>query len=374
MRFDLSCLAALAAAAALASSLSLAAPVQAPLERAALNTAQADHRVLLGVARAGSRLVAVGERGLILLSDDDGKRWRQVKVPVAMTLTAVAFATPQAGWAVGHAGIVLHTEDGGASWSRQLDGVAIGKLLAEAAKASAASGNADAQRMAAVAQQFVGDGPDKPFLDLHFSDERNGMLVGAYGLMLRTEDGGKSWQSMMGRVDNPKGLHLYAIAVRGDVIWLAGEQGFLARSGDGGKTFARVEPPYRGSYFTLTALPDGEVIVGGLKGNVFRSAERGARFDKVEGFFPVSLSASAVLKDGRILFSNQAGQLFVSTDQGRSVKMLPQDRAAPLNAISQADDGGIIVAGVRGITRLALSASSNAPSNTAANAVPGAIK
>ena len=314
---------------------------------------------------------SAGERGLILLSDDDGKRWRQAKVPVAMTLTAVSFATPQAGWAVGHAGVVLHTADGGASWRRQLDGIAIGKLLTEAAKASAASGNADAERMAAVARQFVGDGPDKPFLDLYFSDERNGILIGAYGLILRTEDGGKSWQSMMGRVDNPKGLHLYAIAVRGDVIWLAGEQGFLARSGDGGKTFARVEPPYRGSYFMLTALPDGEVIVGGLKGNVFRSVERGARFDKVDGFFPVSLSASAVLKDGRIVFSNQAGQLFVSTDQGRSVKLLPQDRAAPLNAISQAADGSVIVAGVRGIARLA---SSNAPSNATAAAAPGAIK
>lgn len=370
MRFDFSCFAALAAAAALASSLLHAAPVPAPLEREALNTAQADHRVLLGVARAGSRLVAVGERGLIVLSDDDGSSWRQAKVPVAVTLTAVSFATPKTGWAVGHAGVVLHTEDGGATWGRQLDGIAIGKLLTEAAKASATSGNADAERTAAVARQFVGDGPDKPFLDLHFSDERNGILIGAYGLMLRTEDGGKSWQSMMGRVDNPKGLHLYAIAVRGDTIWLAGEQGFLARSGDAGKTFARVEPPYRGSYFTLTTLADGEVIVGGLKGNVFRSAERGARFDKVEGFFPVSLSASVVLKDGKMVFSNQAGQLFVSTDQGHSVKLLPQDRAAPLNAIAQAADGSVIVAGVRGIARLASSVSSSTP----ATAVPGAIK
>lgn len=370
MRFDLPCFAAMAAAAALASSLSHAAPVPAPLERAALSTAQADHRVLLGVARAGFRLVAVGERGLILLSDDSGKRWRQAKVPVAVTLTAVSFATPKAGWAVGHAGIVLHTGDGGETWSRQLDGVAVGKLLVQAAQASAASGTADAQRMAAVARQFVGDGPDKPFLDLHFIDERNGILVGAYGLILRTGDGGKTWQSMMGRVDNPKGLHLYAIAVRGDTIWLAGEQGFLARSGDGGSTFAHVEPPYRGSYFTLAALADGEVIAGGLKGNVFRSADHGARFDKVAGFFPVSLSANAVLQDAKIVFSNQAGQLFVSTDHGRSVKLLAQDHPAPLNAISQAADGSIIVAGVRGVARLASSASSRAP----ATAAPGAIK
>src|SRR5690349_8937389 len=37
--------------------------------------------LLLDVARAGSRLVAVGDRGHVLLSDDEGGTWRQVIVP-----------------------------------------------------------------------------------------------------------------------------------------------------------------------------------------------------------------------------------------------------------------------------------------------------
>jgi photosystem II stability/assembly factor-like uncharacterized protein len=319
-----------------------AASVANPLEREASAAVQAEGRVLLGLARAGSRLVAVGERGLILLSDDDGKSWRQAKVPVAVTLTAARFPTPKSGWAVGHAGVVLHTVDGGETWARQLDGKAVTGILTEAAKASGSA------QLSAVAQQFAGDGPDKPFLDLHFQDERHGILVGAYGLVLRTENAGKTWQPLMDRIDNPKGLHIYAIAVRGDSILLAGEQGFLAHSADGGKTFARVEAPYRGSYFTLAALPDGGVVIGGLKGNAFRSID-GVRFEKVEGFIPVSLSASAVLADGKIVFSNQVGQLFVSGDQGHSVRPVPQFHAAPLAAVAQAANGNIVVAGVRGV-------------------------
>ena len=34
---------------------------------------------LLDVASAGQRLVAVGERGHVLLSDDQGKTWRQAR-------------------------------------------------------------------------------------------------------------------------------------------------------------------------------------------------------------------------------------------------------------------------------------------------------
>jgi photosystem II stability/assembly factor-like uncharacterized protein len=316
------------------------APVANPLQRAAAPAVQAAGRVLLGLARAGARLVAVGERGLVLLSDDHGKSWRQAKAPVAVTLTAVQFPTPQSGWAVGHGGIVLHTDDGGETWVRQLDGNAVGKLL-EGIPA-----------LAAVARQFVADGPDKPFLDLQFTDARNGYLAGAYGLVLRTGDGGKTWQPLMDRIDNPKGLHIYAIGVRGASIWLAGEQGFLAHSADGGDTFVRVEAPYRGSYFTLAMLPDGAIVIGGLKGNAFRSSDGGAHFERLAGFLPVSLSASALLADGTLLFSSQAGQLYVGGRQGLGVRAVPQPHTAPLSAVVQAANGDLVVAGVRGVASL----------------------
>ena len=81
----------------------------AVLERSALPSAKAERAVLLGLARAGQRLVAVGERGIVLLSDDNGQRWRQAQVPVSVSLTAVQFVDDRRGWAVGHLGVVLHS-------------------------------------------------------------------------------------------------------------------------------------------------------------------------------------------------------------------------------------------------------------------------
>ena len=83
----------------------------------AVKSKLANEALLLGVTRAGKRLVAVGEYGDILLSDDEGQSWHQAKkVPTTVTLTAVDFVDDKTGWAVGHDTVILKTEDGGETW------------------------------------------------------------------------------------------------------------------------------------------------------------------------------------------------------------------------------------------------------------------
>ena len=84
---------------------------------------------LSGMARAGERVIAVGQRGHILFSDDSGKHWQQAVVPVSADLNAVSFPSATQGWAVGGDGVVLHSNDAGATWRKQLDGREIGALL-----------------------------------------------------------------------------------------------------------------------------------------------------------------------------------------------------------------------------------------------------
>ena len=89
-----------------------------------------------GVASQGGRTVAVGPRGLILLSEDGGGSWRQVGSPVSTDLATVRFAGPNVVWAVGHDAVALRSTDGGASWERMLDGRTVLRLLRESAKGS----------------------------------------------------------------------------------------------------------------------------------------------------------------------------------------------------------------------------------------------
>ena len=66
---------------------------------------------------AGSRLVVVGERGHVLLSDDNGASWAQASVPVRVLLTAVHMRGERTGWAVGHDATILRTRDDGETWT-----------------------------------------------------------------------------------------------------------------------------------------------------------------------------------------------------------------------------------------------------------------
>src|SRR5690348_14553614 len=89
------------------------------LDSPALASPLAARGLLNGLASAGDRIVAVGQRGHILWSDDRGAHWQQAQVPVSSDLVAVAFPSPTQGWAVGHDGVILHSADAGKTWTRQ---------------------------------------------------------------------------------------------------------------------------------------------------------------------------------------------------------------------------------------------------------------
>lgn len=333
-----------------------------PLDRPAVPSRSPERAVLLDITQAGNRLVAVGERGIVVISDNAGKSWRQAKVPTSVSLTAVAFHGPKFGWAVGHGGIILHSEDGGESWTRQLDGAAAAKLALDAAqaKASAAPKDAAAQRLLADAERLVSDGPDKPFLDLEFESDTAGFVVGAYGLMFRTEDGGKSWMPWMDRLDNPKGLHINCIRAAGSNVYLAGEQGLFLRSSDGGKSFTRIETPYNGTYFTVAVANSGDIVLAGLRGNAYWSATAGKVLTKSDVPVPISFSASLTEADGTLLFANQAGNLLESHDSGRTMQPLHTVAVPPISAFTQLPDGSLLTVGFAGVFPVSLSGHSPA--------------
>lgn len=332
-----------------------ASGVQDPLDRPAVQVRLPLESVLLDVTYAGKRLVAVGERGLVLLSDDDGINWRQAKVSESVTLTRVRFATPMAGWAVGHYGTILHTGDGGETWTLQMDGIKAAQLALEAAETRLAAepDSSTAERELIAAKWLVQDGPDKPFLNLYFFDDRHGIAIGAYNLIFETADGGETWHPILDRLDNPGGMHLYGIAGVGDTIYIAGEQGVVFRSDDKGRSFSTVETPYSGSYFSVVALQRNEIILAGLRGNAFYSSDSGETWEKVEDLPPITFSATTRLEDGEALLVNQAGQLF--KNQAGVFERLSTPQLPPLASILQLNDGSLLGVGLRGLAQVPLS-------------------
>lgn len=312
-------------------------------ERAAVTTAHPQHAVLLGVTRAGPSIVAVGERGLIAVSDDGAKNWTQSAAPTSVTLVAVRFADAQRGYAVGHAGTVLATADGGRTWVRRLDGKRIAEIELSAARASRQAGALKS------AERLVADGPDKPLLDLHVFDAQRVLVVGAYGIALATTDGGASWTSWRARLDNPKESHLYAVRRRGERIVIAGEQGLLLQSLDGGASFQRLPSPYPGSWFTVELPSETGLLAAGLRGNVWRSDDLGANWTQLASPVPASITASAPRGDGSIMLASQAGLLLVAAPAtGDRLRLVPGPALAPLTGVLPLADGAALALSVHG--------------------------
>lgn len=93
-------------AALLAAGLPLMSLQAAPLQTVpAVQAGNATQATMLAAGWAGERVVAVGDHGVVLLSDDQGRQWRQARsVPLSTPLTGVSFVDARHGWAVGHWG------------------------------------------------------------------------------------------------------------------------------------------------------------------------------------------------------------------------------------------------------------------------------
>lgn len=314
---------------------------------------------LQAIVRAGQgrRLVAAGERGLIVHSDDDGKSWVQARVPVSVTLTALCFADARIGWAVGNMGVVLATEDGGVSWRKSLDGEAGAQLALQAARAwQGNGGRADSARAAVLliedAQRLVDEGPDKPLLGVTLRADGSLLVVGAYGLAFVSKDGGKSWQSQMHRLPNPEGLTYYGVAERGGESLLYGEQGLLLRSTGGDAAFAPLASPDAGSLFGAVSLREGPVLMLGLRGRVWRGVSSKRPWNLIQTHVDAALMAGTQLRDGRVLLAGAAGQVLLSRDGGEHFRPLGLRQRFPYTGVAQAQDGALLLVGVRGLLRL----------------------
>jgi len=296
---------------------------------------QAANSLLLDLAAAGTRLVAVGERGHVLLSEDNGVTWRQAKsVPTRVMLTAVFFADAQYGWAVGHDETILNTADGGETWTRS--------------------------HFAAEAQQ--------PLLDLWFANRVSGIAVGAYGAYFTTNDGGRTWASAKfapppapaaahdGDGLGPPDYHLNRIIGVGNRLYIAAEGGQLYRSDDRGASWRVLPSPYEGSFFGLVPIRGEGLLAFGLRGHLYRSADAGETWSKLDSHTTAMLTDGVAINDLRVVIGGLAGVLLVSRDAGETFRLTQQDDRKGMSALLPGPAGAVVVAGEGGVRTIRLDA------------------
>ncbi|PNG38238.1 glycosyl hydrolase [Pseudomonas protegens] len=284
MKFRVSFTAALLAAAVPLMSLQ-AAPLQAV---SAVQASNATLATMLAAGRAGPRVVAVGDHGVVLLSDDQGMQWRQARsVPLSTPLTGVSFVDAKHGWVVGHWGAILATADGGESWQVQ-------RLATE---------------------------EDRPLFAVHFFNARQGVAVGLWSLVLTTEDGGQTWAEQP--VQAPPGAKRADLNLMGlftdsrGMLYATAEHGQVLHSEDQGKNWRYLDTGYEGTLWSGAVLTDGRLLLGGQRGTLLLGSADGKGFRRVPTQSKGSVTCVTVA-GARVLAVGLDGLSVQSSDGGHS--------------------------------------------------------
>ena len=286
-----------------------------PAPVAAFKAPLAAKAPLLGMARAGPRFVAVGDHGVIVLSDDNGRTWRQAgTVPTRQMLTAVTFVDAKRGFSVGHGGVVLQTVDGGETWTHNHEA-----------------------------------GADVVLLSVWFENANHGIVVGAFGFASATHDGGRTWKEFSIGEGEDQDRHLNAVfALPGVALFIAAEAGTLLRSTDGGATWTKVRLPYNGSLWGGIALRGGAVVFG-MRGHALLSTDQGRTWTDAPTGTDQSWSGGLQLADGAIVLVGLGGAVARSTDGGRSFATTIRPERQTSAAIAEGAPGQLVIVGLNGV-------------------------
>lgn len=294
--------------------------------RPAARVAHAASASLLAAARAGARLVAVGDHGVVLISDDGGAQWRQARsVPVRSALTSVSFADERRGWAVGHWGVVLATEDGGETWRLQRSDTA----------------------------------EDRPLFAVHAFDAQRLLAVGLWSLVLTSADAGRSWMQVAlplpptadGATAKKADLNLFGLFTdaRGR-IHVAAERGMVLRSEDQGANWTYLPTGYKGSFWAGAAPAPGVLVAGGLRGAIYRSADDGRSWSRVDSGSKASIT-SLVVQGQELVALGLDGLLLRSADHGQRFTGTPRSDRAALTAAAPRPDGSLALFSRGGVVK-----------------------
>lgn len=282
---------------------------QAEVSAAQDNKKKNVSKFMLSVDRVSNRLIAVGELGSISLSTDQASSWSKIDSPVDTSLTSVFMLNESTAWAAGHDATIIKTTNGGKHWEIMYSNIEL----------------------------------DAPIFDIWFKDQKNGIAIGAYGLLLITNDGGINWKKeYLGEDD----FHLFSIIEGNDEIFFASEMGGVYQFTDI-NNWKYFNTDYEGSLFNGIVLDDSrELLLFSMQGNILQG--------KDNSWNKVKLATSSVVNHSR--YSKKWGIVAVGADgliihgnNPNELKINYLEDRLPIANVQQLDNGDLVIVGKMGI-------------------------
>jgi photosystem II stability/assembly factor-like uncharacterized protein len=248
--------------------------------------------------------VLLGYRSTMSRSNDGGQTWKKLNQPTKRNLTRLAFLDGKVGWGVGHEGIIYKTENGGDAWTEQQSGTknalfdlavtgpqsvwAIGDVstvlhTTDGGNTWSAHQKSDGTPGLEISSIGVREDmtlaiSDPIFYGVSCVDDNTCFVVGEFGQIRMTTDGGKTWGAGHGSLLGGKAMYRDVMAMPTFLCVKArdaqhavavGTYGAIASTSDGQK-WVWDQSPVGGPLYDIRTLPDGDYLIVGASGVVLR--------------------------------------------------------------------------------------------------------
>lgn len=289
--------------------------------RPALQLPLSNKAVMLDLETNNTNVFAVGERGIILRSADEGASWEQLDSPVDVTLTGISFSSEKEGWIVGHESTILHSVDGGATW-------AINRYKPE---------------------------EEKFYMSVNFVSPQLGYVLGTDGELWVTEDSGKTWEVKILSVEEWYQNHLFAIEKLGKTALVAAERGGVFYSEDGLTDWQAIPSPYEGSFFGVNKLAK-QFVTFGMSGNLYLVDSDSLEWEKIDTETDQFLLDSAASSNAKnLLVVGRGGIILVLNESGQLVKKIENKSRVDYTSVAIQGDNAYLSSMSGGIERISIS-------------------
>jgi photosystem II stability/assembly factor-like uncharacterized protein len=267
-------------------------------------------------ALSKDRVIVIGYGGKVVETRDRGRNWAVLPTGTDVALYGVRFVDDDHGWMVGQDGVILATADGGKTWTKQesnatfeesdgtvkraylfnLDAVDANTVWAVGDRSILTSTTDGGKTWTSRKVQMDSDlsggqalaAADPIFYDVKFVDRKNGWIVGEFGKVLHTADGGETWKEQTKTL--LEGTEFYDLldlptlfgldALDNQKAVAAGLEAHIAGTSDGGQKWA-YEKTDGGDVKLLDPLydvvqfPDGSGWAVGAAGQVVKAEPGG---------------------------------------------------------------------------------------------------
>lgn len=235
-----------------------------------------------------------GDGGYLASTNDGGATWTKYPLNTKEDVNEIYFRNEDNGYIVAGK-LVYSTTDGGQTWQQS-------RIVSDS--------------------EFKGGTP--VFSSIRYSDKKRGLAIGSIvnkrdeiidSLVMRTSDGGDSWQ----RVVIPTKNELFHLDFNGNSHgWIVGDKGLVLATTDSGETWKIQVSGVTRALFAVDFRDDNDGVAVGGGGTIIRTTNGGQTWENVITPFKETLKRVAFSDDSNGWAVGHKGTILRTADKGRS--------------------------------------------------------